>query len=262
MKTTIERFNEHVQEALQIHDSKVLMVALQGSQNYGLAYEDSDVDTKALLVPSFKDIVFNKQPISTTHVRANNEHIDFKDVRSMVQNWRKQNINFVEVLFTDYMWINPDYFHPVRELLDNSELVARYNPYRAVKCMKGMAFEKLHALEHPYPSKLDVLARLGYDPKQLSHIIRLRDFLDKYIAEESYLDCLKPCNPEYIIDIKKGKYDLEYARKLAKETTDRIEKIADIYCSKVEDKGNPEAEEVLDKFVYDIMKISMWEELG
>ena len=71
MKTTTERFNEHVQEALQIHDSKVLMVALQGSQNYGLAYEDSDVDTKALLVPSFKDIVFNKQPVSTTHVRAN-----------------------------------------------------------------------------------------------------------------------------------------------------------------------------------------------
>ena len=259
--TTNERFKFHETEARMIHGDKVLMVALQGSQNYGLAYENSDVDTKALLVPSFKDIVFNKQPVSTTHVRANNEHIDFKDVRSMVQNWRKQNINFVEVLFTDYMWINPDYFHPVRELLDNSELVARYNPYRAVKCMKGMAFEKLHALEHPYPSKLDVLARLGYDPKQLSHIIRLRDFLDKYIAEESYLDCLKPCNPEYIIDIKKGKYDLEYARKLAKETTDRIEKIADIYCSKVEDKYNPEAEEVLNNFVYDVMKIAMKEEL-
>lgn len=261
MKTTTERFNEHVQEALQIHDGKVLMVALQGSQNYGLAYEDSDVDTKALLVPSFKDIVFNKQPVSTTHVRANNEHIDFKDVRSMVQNWRKQNINFVEVLFTDYMWINPDYFHPVRELLNNSELVARYNPYRAAKCMKGMAFEKLHALEHPYPSKLDVLARLGYDPKQLSHIIRLRDFLDKYIAEESYLDCLKPCNPEYIIDIKKGKYDLEYARKLAKETSDRIEKIADIYCSKVEDKCNPEADEVLNNFIYDAMKVALLDDL-
>ena len=262
MKTTTERFNEHVQEALQIHDGKVLMVALQGSQNYGLAYEDSDVDTKALLVPSFKDIVFNKQPVSTTHVRANNEHIDFKDVRSMVQNWRKQNINFIEVLFTDYMWINPDYFYSVRELLDNSELVARYNPYRAVKCMKGMAFEKLHALEHPYPSKLDVLAQCGYDPKQLHHIFRMKDFLWKYIAEESYLDCLKASDPEWLIEVKKGKYNLEEARKLAAETTKQIETAADIYCSKVEDRGNPEAEEVLDKFVYDVMKISMWEELG
>ena len=262
MKTTTESFNEHVQEALQIHDNRVLMVALQGSQNYGLDYEDSDVDTKALLVPSFKDIVFNKQPISITHVRANNEHIDFKDVRSMVQNWRKQNINFVEVLFTDYMWINPDYFHPVKELLDNSELVARYNPYRAVKCMKGMAFEKLHALEHPYPSKVDVLAQCGYDPKQLHHIFSMKDFLWKYIAEESYLDCLKASDPEWLIEVKKGKYNLEEARKLAVETTKQIETAADIYCSKVEDKGNPEAEEVLDKFVYDVMKISMWEELG
>ena len=259
--TTNERFLEHVEEAYLIHGNKTLMVALQGSQNYGLAYEDSDVDTKALIVPTFKDIVFNKRSVSTTHVRENDEHIDFKDVRLMVQSWRKQNINFIEVLFTNWMWVNPKYEQPVKTLIDNSELVARYNPYRAVKCMKGTALEKYHALEHPYPSKVDVLAKFGYDPKQLSHIIRLRDFLNKYIGEESYADCLIPSDKEWIIEIKKGKYDLEYARRLAKETTGIITEIADIYCEKVENKCNPEAEEVLNNFVYDVMKIAMKEEL-
>ena len=61
MMTTDKRFLEHVEEAYLIHGNKTLMVALQGSQNYGLAYEDSDVDTKALIVPTFKDIVFNKR---------------------------------------------------------------------------------------------------------------------------------------------------------------------------------------------------------
>lgn len=256
-----QRFNNHVREARNIYDNKVLMVALQGSQNYGLDYEGSDVDTKALLVPSFEDIVFNKKPISTTHVRYNDEHIDMKDVRLMVQTWRKQNINFIEVLFTDYMWVNPKYDKPVKTLIDNSELIARYNPYAAVKCMKGMALEKYHALEHPYPSKADVLAKFGYDPKQLSHIVRLRDFLNKYIGEESYSDCLIPADREWIIDIKKGKYNLNQARILAKETTDIITKIADIYCERIENEINPEADEILNNFTYDVMKIAMKEEL-
>ena len=206
MMTTDERFLEHVEEAYLIHGNRTLMVALQGSQNYGLAYEDSDVDTKALIVPTFKDIVFNKRPVSTTHVRENDEHIDFKDVRFMVQSWRKQNINFIEVLFTNWMWVNPKYEQTVKTLINNSELIARYNPYAAVKCMKGMALEKYHALEHPYPSKVDVLAQNGYDPKQLHHIFRMKDFLWKYIAEESYVDCLKATDPEWLIEVKKGKY--------------------------------------------------------
>lgn len=261
MMTTDERFKFHETEARMIHGDRVLMVALQGSQNYGLAYENSDVDTKALLVPTFEDIVFNKRPVSTTHVRENDEHIDFKDVRLMVQSWRKQNINFVEVLFTNWMWINPKYEQPVKTLIDNSELIARYNPYLAVKCMKGMAFEKYHALEHPYPSKVDVLAQKGYDPKQLHHIFRMKDFLWKYIAEESYVDCLKATDPEWLIEVKKGKYSLDDARLLAAENVKIISDAADIYCEKVENKCNPEAEEVLNNFVYDVMKIAMKEEL-
>ncbi len=261
MMTIKERFKFHETEARMLYGDKVLMVALQGSQNYGLDYEGSDVDTKALLVPSFEDIVFNKKPISTTHVRHNDEHIDLKDVRLMVQSWRKQNINFIEILFTDYMWVNPKYEMPVKTLIDNSELVAHYNPYAAVKCMKGMALEKYHALEHPYPSKVDVLAKYGYDPKQLHHIFRMKDFLNKYIAEESYADCLIPGNKEWLIEVKKGKYSLDHARMLASEALKQIETVADIYCAQVPNEINPKADVVLNNFTYDVMKIAMKEEL-
>ena len=59
----------------------VFFVALTGSQNYGLAYEKSDIDTKAIIIPSFKDMVMNKKPVSETIVLPTNEHIDIKDVR-------------------------------------------------------------------------------------------------------------------------------------------------------------------------------------
>ena len=63
---------------------KVLGVFLQGSQNYGLDYEGSDIDTKAIVVPSFEDFVLNKKPASTTLILPSNEHVDVKDIRLMM----------------------------------------------------------------------------------------------------------------------------------------------------------------------------------
>ena len=258
--TTQERFDAHVQEALSLKGNKVIAVALQGSQNYGLAHEKSDVDTKALLVPSFNDIVFNASPVSTTHVRRNDEHIDLKDVRLMLQTFRKQNINFVEILFTDYMWVNPDYEKDYHLLLTNREFIARYNPYRAVKCMKGMALEKYHAMKHPYPSKAEVLAEMGYDPKQLHHILRLREFMNRYIAEEPYADCLKSKEADYLIAVKKGYYTLDKAEEVAASALRQITQVADIYCNQVPNEGNVATEELLNTVQYNIMKTAIKKE--
>mgnify|MGYP003297326578 CR=1 FL=1 len=77
----MKRLQEHYDEALEhFPENRIVGIFLQGSQNYGLDYEGSDIDTKLIVVPSLEDIVLNKKPVSTTHVRANDEHIDFKDV--------------------------------------------------------------------------------------------------------------------------------------------------------------------------------------
>ena len=90
------RFAEHVAEAKTLFsDPEIVGVFLQGSQNYSLDIYGSDVDTKCVVVPSFYDIAMNKKPISTTYIRKNEEHIDLKDVRLMIQTFRKQNLNFI-----------------------------------------------------------------------------------------------------------------------------------------------------------------------
>ena len=81
-----------------------------------------------MLLPSLDDIIFNNQPISTTHIRANNEHIDFKDARLMIQCFYKQNINYLEILFTDFFIVNPKYIEYNDFLRKNAELVAHYDP--------------------------------------------------------------------------------------------------------------------------------------
>ena len=253
---------EHYKEALEHFDkNQIVGLFLQGSQNYKLDYEGSDIDTKLVVAPTFEDIARLRKPVSTTHVRANDEHIDFKDVRMYMGEFEKQNINFVEILFTPYFSINQTYKEQWNRLVARREDIARMNPYRAVKSMKGMGAEKFHAMEHYYESKLPVLARFGYDPKQLSHLVRLEDFLGRYIAGETFESCLIPRDCEHIVAIKKGYYDLETARELAKSTMERINQMEKEYCDSHKPLVNQEVKELLEDVQVEIMRIALKESL-
>lgn len=224
----MKRVEEHYAEALQyFEEDRIVGIFLQGSQNYGLDYPGSDIDTKLIVLPSLDDIIFNKKPVSTTHVRENNEHIDFKDLRLYIQTFRKQNLNFLEILFTPYKKINPIYADMWEKLVLHREEIARYDLAQAIKSMRGIAKEKYFAMEHEYPSKMDILAKYGYDPKQLHHLLRVGNYLGRYIRGESYESCLKPIDAEYLLDVKQGLYNLEDARKLADKTIASIDKMCD-----------------------------------
>lgn len=262
--TIMERVMEHSEEGSSMFNAaNVVGCFLQGSQNYQLDLPGSDVDTKFIITPSFKDIALAAQPVSTTHVRQNNEHIDLKDIRLYIQTFRKQNLNFLEILFTPYSIINPLYKEQWNRLIEAREQIAHMNPFRAVKSMKGIALEKYHAMEHAYPSKLDVLAKYSYDPKQLHHLVRVDNYLTEYIAGVSYADCLTP-EPEmkkFLLQLKRGEWDLAAARELATLTLAHVEKIADEFCAQTSDVEDPAMRELLEDVCYEIMKISVKEEL-
>ena len=184
----MEQLNRHYQEALTLFpEDRIVGVFLQGSQNYGLDYKGSDIDTKCIVLPTLEDLIFNRKPVSTTHILPNEEHLDLKDVRLYFQTFRKQNLNFMEILFTKYKIVNPTYEPMWNRLIENNEQIARYNPVGAVKTMKGIAMEKYHAMEHEYPSKIDLIDKWGYDGKQLSHLlIATKDMTNpKFTLEEA-----------------------------------------------------------------------------
>ena len=218
---TMKRVKEHYEEACSL-GKEVVAVFLQGSQNYRLdEYSDeymSDIDTKCIILPTLDDIVNSKSPYSSTHVCANNEHIDIKDIRVMFEMFKKQNNAYVELLFTKYYYINPKYEKLVMELKTLAESISRMHPNQALRCMAGTSAEKYKALEHPYPNTMDKINKFGYDPKQLHHILRLNDFMKRFIAGESYESCLVPKHIGYLMKVKKGFYDLTEARRLAYET--------------------------------------------
>lgn len=261
--TVMDRVKEHYNEALTYFpEDRIVGIFLQGSQNYGLATPQSDVDTKLIVTPTFKDIAMNRKPVSTTHIRTNEEHIDFKDIRLYIQTFRKQNLNFLEILYTDFAIVNPIYEKQWNRLVESREAITHFNPYRSVQSMKGIALEKYHAMEHEYPSKIEVLKKYGYDPKQLHHLVRVEDYLGRYINGESYESCLDP-GPmkQELIEIKMGKYSLADARSIADKAKAHVEEMAEYAYSIYPNEEDPEVNELLDDVQYEIMRIAVKGEL-
>lgn len=243
---------KHYIESLKWFDSNhIVGIFLQGSQNYGLDVEGSDIDTKLIVTPTFEEIVKASTPVSTTHIRDNDEHIDFKDVRLYIKTFLKQNPNFLEILFTPYLRLNKMYEDLWQELIDNREAIARYDCYANIKALRGVAMEKYHSMEHRYPSKADIIDKYGYDPKQLHHLLRIQDFLTRFVIGEPYESCLTPSNSELLPSVKAGLYggdilySLEEARRLADSTMNHIDTLYNTLDTKKLPPVNTEVADLL-----------------
>ena len=199
--------------------------ALQGSQNYGLDDQFSDVDTKSLFVPTFGSLVHGSKRLGTTFL--------------------KQNVNFLEILFTPYVSVAPGFQPFYDELYAMRETVAHYNPYQALRTMCGMAFEKYHAFDHPYPAAMEKLNKFGYDPKQLSHMLRMKEFVVRYSSGEPYQDCLFTKDREYLLDVKRGLYSLDEAQTVREDTNVWFQNFLNGTVRMMEERRNSQVEEFL-----------------
>ena len=259
----MERVQEHYNEALKYFtEDRIVGIFYQGSGNYGLDTPTSDVDTKLIITPTFKDLAMNKQPVSTTHVRSNDEHTDWKDVRLYIQTFRKQNLNFLEILFTPYAIVNPLYKTEWDRLVEARELITHYDPVRAIKSMHGVAYTKYKQLESESPSHIEAIKKFGYSPKELHHLFRVEEYISRYISGESYTNCLLSNKAEFLKSVKNGCYTLGDARWMAKVSIERIDEMCEKFLETCDNTVDESVNELLDDVQYNIMEIAIKKEIG
>lgn len=244
---------------------EVVALFLQGSQNYDLDIYDcdykSDIDAKAIILPTMDDVILNKQPVSNTIVLDNNEHIEVKDIRVMKEMFIKQNISYIELLHTKYFIVNSKYIKYVEDLLSIKDDISTINKNQFLRCIKGMSMEKYKALEHPYPTIKDKIDKFGYDPKQLHHILRLNEFVERYLVNKEKLsDCYISNIKDELIRTKKGFYNLEQARILACMYDTKTKELCNEYITE-EEVINYKAIDKLNSIVTDILRYSFSSQL-
>lgn len=258
MVKTINRVYDHYHEALNLFpENKIIGIFVSGSQNYGLADENSDVDTKLIITPSINDFVFNRSPVSSTHILENNEHIEIKDVRLMFNCYKKQNINFIETLFTNYYILNPIYEDIFAPLMNN-ENIPRYDEEATLYCVKGMIETNYRQLAGTRTQRPEIVEKFGYNPKKLDNILRLQEFAQSYINGASYLECIRSIYPEYHKKIKREKIDdIKLVYNLAENAQSSTNQLIDNYFASHKLIKNKEVEKLLDETQYKLIKKSL-----
>ncbi len=203
----------------------VMGTFLYGSQNYLMSTENSDVDVKTLVVPTMKQLVLG-QTVKSNTVDLGFGLNDVKDFREMFKNYRKGNVNFLETLYTDHFVMHEDYVDVLRKLRQNRELVTHCNPTRTLRSMAGMAYQKYTAFEKPFESKKEVLAKYGYDPKQLHHTCRLALAMEVWVNTLDFQRTLhlEKADREWLMTLKTNPLPYENAKELLNKTMVKVDK--------------------------------------
>jgi hypothetical protein len=238
---------EHYHRAIAHYgEENVLGVFLYGSQNYNCDIESSDVDTKCILVPDLYHLALH--PYKTTHLHIYADGADQPEVcecmtiQHMVANWKKQNPNFLEIMFTQFCAINPMYFDEWAKFLIKEgyrEEIARYDVRAGVL---SIAHQAIHTINQ--------------DPmngKKIGNGARLCDLLVDYSAGINYNTCLKCDCAEMIKEFKAGTREVlpEHAGLLI----ERLEKFID--CSDQYPGPRRELDVPLDNFMMNLFRIRL-----
>lgn len=175
---------------------KVIYIGLYGSQNYNVDDELSDIDAKAIILPSLHDIIFRK--VTSKTIECENGSIDVKDLITFYDVIKKGNFSYIECIDTDYS-IGDKYI---------KELFKQFRPN--LKSILGAMYEKRKALTHEYPSKKEEFKKWGFDPKQYHHIIRLNTLLEYNVINNTNVSYLKYKEQakEKMINIKRNNDNL------------------------------------------------------
>lgn len=232
----------------------VAYICVYGSQNYGMAVYTpeytSDVDMKAIIIPSLDNLVYNSKPISTS-IETEWGLCDLKDIRSYAEMLGKANPVYIETLFTDFYICNHPDFLVFREMRDEIVFSLSCLFFRGAQ---GQVMMKREALCHPYPSIADKVEKYGYDPKQLHHIARLFFLLTDFAAGKVNFTP-SPEERDVLIGLKTIPRPLEEAIRLADQMVTMVKTLVEQRVFSNSD--NYDIKTNLQKIAQDIIKDSI-----
>lgn len=242
-KMTRTLFSEHVDFANEDRDKNLVGVFLYGSQNYGLDTENSDVDTKALYVPTLSQLC--KLNAGSADLRTvGNGTLLFRDVREHFVLMHKQSFNDLEWLFTDYYYVNDVYEDLVDELRERREELARMNPVKCANAMRGMAYK--HFRNYTLRSK----------GKGLVYALKFARAYHNYVVKDmSFAECLRPSDEEMFMEVRKLR-DMEHLEEAfvdVRDTFDTLMYEADAALEMKHYSVNKDTEKFLEKVLYEVM---------
>lgn len=245
------KVNEHYNEVKKYleennYEGKILVTALYGSQNYNIATESSDVDTKTIYVPTMEEVILQDKPLSVELNLEDNEKANVKDVRLFAKECLKGNINALELFYSTTKTADNFNFDKLQKY---AKLICQANPFRVMACAYGMA------------NTIDKTFNVNKYQKQLSNLYRLERFMEEYFIEEDFMEAIWMDNGDDMICINYKTLPVENKEAIPLAKDEYINKItmlfenAKLYYENYDNFKYEKAKNILDNFcVQMIMK--------
>lgn len=183
---------------------ELFFTALQGSQNYNLDDELSDVDTVSLMVPSFEQLVLDINVAKKTHSINYSDGIStIKDFRAVFRTFIKGAVNVYQILYTPYVSVNEKYrkyFDYLRSMADD---ITSNNQRSIIYSTLGVIRSNLVSITR-VDERILSSNELG---KRFAMSFYYREFIERFMDGESFGSAMVTQNADYLKRLKRWKVD-------------------------------------------------------
>lgn len=224
--------------------TRIAFISLYGSQNYNLAGPQSDIDSECFIFPSMEDLCFGKTPTSFK-IHTDNGDIYVKDIRLMFDELRKCSPNILELLASDYMWVNTEYQYYLLALFVNVNKFAKLSTYKLLKGLEGL-FRR-------YSNPTAICS------KYIVNAIRLNQMIERIIAGEDYKNTLIPANATGLFNLKYKELHPDDGQRLYTLTEETLDMLKEYYDSheltfqpRIKEMINDYQKDLLIKYIHSI----------
>lgn len=157
---------------MKVLERDLVLKALVGSHNYNLNTEESDMDYKGFVTPTFEELYkgesFQKDILK--HPSDGNDY-SIHDVRKLSQLFFKANVNYLEVLASKDLVVaegNPE----LNKIIALKKEVFKMNLPHLYSACKGMYYNKMKLVHKGTEGTQHLVDKYGYDTKQALHAYR------------------------------------------------------------------------------------------
>lgn len=152
---------------------KVALASLVGSHNYNLNTETSDKDYKFFVFPTFEDLYKNTKYVKSIV----SDLVDYTvhDIRELPKLLWKGNINFLEVLVSQEMYVDES----LQGILNRDDFLVMNKKIFFDACM-GTSKQKIGKLHKYSENNQFMKEKFGYNTKEACHALRVLWSLENY----------------------------------------------------------------------------------
>lgn len=217
---------ERLDEVFPEGGYEIVVIAITGSQAYGMNTKDSDLDIQGLFIPPI-DYLVGLHKVEQV-VLPKNKELNMEGTMYALDKWYRlmvdQNPNVMELLWHEenmYLHRNSEYWpllHDNRFKLLSKKLKYTYAGYAFAQMQR---LSKLDEKINQNTKRLENFNKFGYDTKAASHVFRLLgSALDALVMEE-----IKVMRPErnFLMAIREGQYTYEDLVRMSQEKMNLVE---------------------------------------